>query len=91
MCEKCFEWKLLRKCRPWLAPRAVETDRMFTRGILTYGDLKGLADQYNAAKQALLGESGLFSGWLRTGLQHQQFNRDGKVVSSMVDVDAESA
>ncbi|TEB35471.1 adenosine deaminase/editase [Coprinellus micaceus] len=57
-------------------------------GILTYGDLKGLAKRYNAAKGTLLGENGPFSGWLCTGSHHQRFNRDGKVISPST-VDAE--
>ena len=44
----------------------------------TYLQLKLLASNYQIAKKKLMGDGGPFIGWLVSGSQWQEFNRNGE-------------
>ena len=44
----------------------------------TYLQLKLLASSYQIAKEKLMGDGGPFVGWLVSGSQWQEFNRNGE-------------
>jgi len=47
------------------------------RDTITYSECKQSMSEYQGAKQAVTGETGPFSGWIKSGKQWESFNADG--------------